>query len=197
MRLIQSTAGATRFDEFDFSREPGLQPAFGELRDGQFVEAGDSIVLIGGAGTGKSHFSNSFAEIAATAGKIVADAEVEHLFVRYLLVGGVVPKEIIDEDLAADRARLMVADLVVFNPMERLGNNNPLSDWLFELMLDRIDNEKSCIITATPDDIWSPLGRMHSPVGDLLARPNVRLFTLNAPSYRLYLEERHRHVIWG
>jgi hypothetical protein len=124
------------------------------------------------------------------------DAAVENVSMRYLpWIRKIGLKDILTWELADDRAKLMAADLVVFNPMERIGRDNGYSEWLWELISERIGGHKSCIIAASPYREWSEAERQYSPVVDLLGLPNVRTFKLDGPSYRLLLE-LEAPIVW-
>lgn len=95
------------FDTFDFARAPSLDGSFQELRNGQYLKDGETIVILGGHGTGKTHLSDALAEEANFSGHTVVNAGTELLMMCY--GGPDVPKHKIASEQSEWRAQEAVS----------------------------------------------------------------------------------------
>jgi DNA replication protein DnaC len=171
----------TTLEGFDFSANSKLPAA--QIRDLaalRWLQAGESIILYGAVGVGKTHVAQAMGHLAIRAG-----AEVRfHKTSRILsdLAGGHADRTF-DKRLAAH----VKADLLILDDFAMREFTPGQADDLYELISQRITEGRSIALTANraPQD-WYPL--FPNPVVaesllDRLINTSHQVF-MNGPSYR-------------
>ncbi|MFE0063484.1 AFG1/ZapE family ATPase [Streptomyces sp. NPDC059003] len=171
----------TTLEGFDFAASPKLPAA--QIRDLaalRWLQAGESIILYGAVGVGKTHVAQAMGHLAIRAG-----AEVRFHKTRRILadLAGGHADHTFDKCLAAH----VKADLLILDDFAMREFTPRQADDLYELISQRIAEGRSIAITANraPQD-WYPL--FPNPVVaesllDRMINTSHQVF-MNGPSYR-------------
>jgi DNA replication protein DnaC len=174
------------WNNFDFGIA-GLDQSFPDLVDGRYIDSGRTIILIGTAGTGKTHLCEALAKQAHCGGKSVLHMPIEELSID------MISSDELPANYANMHADFVNAELVVFNPMESILKDSACK-WLCDVIEERISRKKANVIAASiPLEEWvNLLGNQTLRARELLlTSPSVMRFSLNCESYRLRYRRTH------
>jgi DNA replication protein DnaC len=175
-------------DQFDFTAQPSLKRnLILELARCEFIDRHESVILLGGTGTGKTHIAIGLAAAACQRGKKVRFFKVSELLTQLL--------EAREERLLGRlRGQLGRQDVLVLDEFGYV----PASQVGAELLFDIISNayEKTSVIVTTnlPFERWTEVLGSERLVAATLDRLTHHCHVLEATgeSYRLK-EARRRH----
>src|SRR5256885_1113231 len=171
----------TTLEGFDFSANPKLPAA--QIRDLaalRWLQAGESLILYGAVGVGKTHVAQAMGHLAIRAGAEVRFHKTSRILAD--LAGGHVDRTF-DKRLTSH----VKADLLILDDFAMREFTAAQADYLYELISQRVAEGRSTAITANraPQD-WYPL--FPNPVVaesllDRLINTSNQVF-MNGPSYR-------------
>ena len=171
----------TTLEGFDFSANPKLPAA--QIRDLaalRWLQAGESLILYGAVGVGKTHVAQAMGHLAIRAGAEVRFHKTSRILAD--LAGGHVDRTF-DKRLTSH----VKADLLILDDFAMREFTAAQADYLYELISQRVAEGRSTAITANraPQD-WYPL--FPNPVVaesllDRLINTSHQVF-MNGPSYR-------------
>jgi DNA replication protein DnaC len=167
-------------DEFDFTANPALPVAtLRQLADGAYLERAEPIVLIGDAGTGKTHLATGLcvaacrqkkrARFVTAAGLVNELVEAQHhnLLSRVLQRWG--------------RYELIVLDEVGYVPFAQLG-----AELVFQIISERVEKASFIITTNLPFSEWTqvfPSARLCKALLDRIT-DRAHIIDTGSESYR-------------
>ena len=153
-----------------------------ELVSGKFVREGDDALLIGSAGTGKSHIAKTVAHAAIQTGYKVVYREA-HAFFENLFEATQLKRRKKLTKLFSETDLLVIDDLFLRKTVPEQA-----ADDLLEIILNRYSSRKSSLITSNrPLDDWGKLLRDNAASSAILDRLLHRghLLKFEGKSYRL------------
>jgi DNA replication protein DnaC len=180
LRRARFDAPAT-LEEFDFHASPKLPAA--QIRDLaalRWLHAGESVVLYGPVGVGKSHIAQALGHLAIRHGAGVRFAATSRILAD--LAGGHA-----DRTWPRRLAELTRPDLLILDDFAMRELTASQADDLYELVSDRTRAHRSLILTSNRSPVdWYPL--FPNPVVaesllDRLINSSHQVF-MNGPSYR-------------
>jgi DNA replication protein DnaC len=186
IKVTLTDAFKEAWNNFDFGIA-GLDQSFPDLVDGRYIDSGRTIILIGTAGTGKTHLCEALAKQAHCGGKSVLHMPIEELSID------MISSDELPANYANMHADFVNAELVVFNPMESILKDSACK-WLCDVIEERISRKKANVIAASiPLEEWvNLLGNQTLRARELLlTSPSVMRFSLNCESYRLRYRRTH------
>jgi DNA replication protein DnaC len=168
-------------DQFDFSYRPELKKQV-ILRyvDDSFITAGESLVLVGPAGLGKTHLS------VAIGLKMVQRGYV----VRFITVQALLNQVLARRDLEA-RQRvlkpLLTCDLLILDELGYLSHPVDVGPLLYEVIAGRYEHKATIITSNKSLSDWSRVLHDSSLAAALIDRlmHHGEVFYLKGESYRL------------
>ena len=174
-------------DTFDFAAQPSInEPLVRQLTAGEYLDRRENVLLVGNAGTGKTHLATALGFAACTQGQRV----------RFFTVTGLVThllerrEERQLERLLAqlDRHHLLVLDELGYVPFSKAG-----AELLFEIVSRAYEQTSLVVTTNLPFEQWTEVLGSERLTGALLDRLTHRVHILeaNGESYRLR-ESRRR-----
>lgn len=160
-------------DELDLSRFEHLDAAFlHQLATCDFVTNHQNIVMIGNAGTGKSHLSIALGLKACMAG----------MNVRFYTAANL-SNELVEAQeykrLMKLEKQLMKADLLIIDEMSYLTFNRHQSELLFKVVSDRAEKQSVIISTNLKFSDWTTIFENPIMVSALIDRLTFRSHVLN------------------
>lgn len=168
-------------DDFDFTAQPSLNRALIlELARGEFIERRESVILLGGPGTGKTHVAIGLAAAACRRGKKTRFYRVTELVTQLLEAR---------EERALGRLRsqlgrleLLVLDEFGYGPASQTG-----AELLFDVISTAYEKTSVLVTTNLPFERWTEVLVNERLVGATLDRLTHRCHILEATgeSYRL------------
>lgn len=168
-------------DEFDFTAQPSLNRALIlELARGEYIARRESIILLGGPGTGKSHVATGLAARACQQGKRVRFYRVTELVTQLL--------EAREERVLArlqgqlGRLEVLVLDEFGYVPASQSG-----AELLFDVISTAYEKTSMIVTTNLPFERWTEVLGNERLVAATLDRLTHRCHLLEATgqSYRL------------
>jgi DNA replication protein DnaC len=193
-RACQRRLKAARFpqlkslDEFDFTAQPSLKRALIlELARCEYIDRRESIILLGGPGTGKTHVAIGLAAAACQRGKKVRFFRVSELLTQMLEAR----EERVLGRLRSQLARLelLVLDEFGYVPASQVG-----AELLFDVVSTAYERTSVVVTTNLPFERWTEVLGSERLVGATLDRLTHRCHILEATgeSYRLKEARRRR-----
>ena len=177
-------------DEFDFTAQPSLKRALVlELARCEFIDRRESVILLGGPGTGKTHVAIGLAAAACQRGKRVRFFRVTELLTQLLEAR---------EERALGRLRgqlarleLLVLDEFGYVPASQVG-----AELLFDVISTAYEKTSVIVTTNLPFERWTEVLGSERLVGATLDRLTHRCHVLEATgeSYRLREARRRRQA---
>ncbi len=130
-----------RLDEFRFEDNPTINRAtIASLAEGRWIEARESVILIGESGTGKTHLASALALCACSQGRRV----------RFTTLAGLA-NELIEaqseQHLARAIGRWGRYELIVLDELGYLALPEGAAELVFQVISER--NERGALITTT------------------------------------------------
>jgi DNA replication protein DnaC len=169
--------------EFDWSFNPKLpKKEIYELVTGKFVREGNDALLIGSAGTGKSHVAKTVAHAAIQTGYKVVYREA-HTFFEDLFEASQLKRRKKVTKLFSETDLLIIDDLFLRKTVPEQA-----ADDLLDIVLTRYSTRKSILITSNrPLEDWGKLLRDNAASSAILDRLLHRgnLLKFEGRSYRL------------
>jgi DNA replication protein DnaC len=180
-------------DEFDFTAQPSLKRALVlELARCEYIDRRESVILLGGPGTGKTHVAIGLAAAACQRGKKVRFFRVTELMTQLLEAR---------EERALGRLRgqlarleLLVLDEFGYVPASQVG-----AELLFDVISTAYEKTSVIVTTNLPFERWTEVLGNERLVGATLDRLTHRCHLLEATgeSYRLKEAQRRRQASAG
>jgi DNA replication protein DnaC len=176
--------------EFDFAAQPSLNRGLIlELSRCEFIDRRESVILLGGPGTGKTHVAVGLAAAACQRGKRVRFFRVTELLTQLL--------EAREERLLGrlrsqlGRLELLVLDEFGYVPASQVG-----AELLFDVISTSYERTSVIVTTNLPFDRWTEVLGGERLVGATLDRLTHRCHLLEATgeSYRLKEARRRRQA---
>jgi DNA replication protein DnaC len=175
-------------DEFDFTAQPSLKRALVlELARCEFIERRESVILLGGPGTGKTHVAIGLAAAACQRGKKVRFFRVSALLTQLLEAR---------EERALGRLRQQLArlELLVLDEFGYVPASQVAAELLFDVISTAYEQTSVIVTTNLPFERWTEVLGSERLVGATLDRLTHRCHVLEATgeSYRLREARRRR-----
>ncbi|HQN17926.1 MAG TPA: IS21-like element helper ATPase IstB [Syntrophobacteraceae bacterium] len=169
--------------EFDWGFNPKLpKKEIYELVTGKFIRDGDDALLIGSAGTGKSHIAKTVAHAAIQTGYRVVYREA-HSFFADLFEATQLKRRKRTTKVFSQTDLLIIDDLFLRKTVPEQA-----ADDLLDIILNRYSSRKSSLITSNrPLEDWGKLLRDNAASSAILDRLLHRghLLKFEGKSYRL------------
>ena len=186
-RACQRRLKAARFpqpkslDDFDFTAQPSLNRALVlELARGEYIARRESVILVGGPGTGKTHVAIGLAACACARGKRARFFRVTELITQLLEAR----EERVLSRLQAQLARL---DLLVLDEFGYVPASQTGAELLFDVISMAYEKASVIVTTNLPFERWTEVLGSERLVAATLDRLTHRCHILEATgqSYRL------------
>jgi len=177
-------------DEFDFTAQPSLNRALiVELSRCEFINRRESVILLGGPGTGKTHVAIGLAAAACQRGK-----KVRFVRVTELLTQLVEARE--ERVLGRLRGQLTRLDLLVLDEFGYVPASQVGAELLFDVISTSYERTSVMVTTNLPFERWTEVLGNERLVGATLDRLTHRCHLLEATgeSYRLKQARRRRQA---
>src|SRR5262245_33552780 len=192
-RACQRRLKAARFpqvkslDEFDFRAQPSLpRPLVLELARGEYIARRESVILLGGPGTGKTHVAIGLAARACQQGKKARFYRVTELITHLLEARQ-------ERVLARLQGQLGRLDLLVLDEFGYVPASQTGAELLFDVISMAYEKTSVIVTTNLPFERWTEVRGNERRVAAALDRLTHRCHLLEATgeSYRLK-EEKQR-----
>ena len=177
-------------DDFDFTAQPSLNRALVlELARGEFHERRESVILLGGPGTGKTHVAIGLAAAACRRGQKVRFFRVTELLTHLLEA-----RE--ERVLGRLRSQLARLDLLVLDEFGYVPASQTGAELLFDILSTSYEKTSVIVTTNLPFERWTEVLGNERLVGATLDRLTHRCHLLEATgeSYRLKEARRRRQA---
>jgi DNA replication protein DnaC len=188
-RLKAARLGQTKsLDDFDFVAQPSLnRPLILELARCEFISRRESVILLGGPGTGKTHVAVGLAVAACQRGKKVRFFRVSELMTQL-----VEARE--ERVLGRLRTQLGRLDLLVLDEFGYVPASQVGAELLFDVISTAYEKTSMIVTTNLPFERWTEVMGSERLVGATLDRLTHRCHILEATgeSYRLREARRRK-----
>jgi len=177
-------------DEFDFTAQPSLNRALiVELSRCEFIDRRETVLLLGGPGTGKTHVALGLAAAACQRGKRVRFFRVTELLTQLLEA-----RE--ERVLGRLRGQLARLDLLVLDEFGYVPASQVGAELLFDIISTSYERTSVIVTTNLPFERWTEVLGNERLVGATLDRLTHRCHVLEATgeSYRLKEARRQRQA---
>src|SRR6516162_9551649 len=177
-------------DTFDFTAQPSLNRALiVELARCAFIDRRESVILLGGPGTGKTHVAIGLAAAACQRGKKVRFFRVTELLTQLLEA-----RE--ERVLGRLRGQLARLDLLVLDEFGYVPASQVGAELLFDVISTSYEKTSVIVTTNLPFERWTEVLGSERLVGATLDRLTHRCHLLEATgeSYRLKEARRRRQA---
>ena len=174
------------FDSFDFSVIPSLdKQKVLQLSQGEYLNQRENVILVGDAGTGKTHIALSLGISACRQGKKVAFYSTSALINAFL-------EARTDFKLSRLQKRLLKVDLVICDELGYVPFSPEGAQLLFGFFSDRYERGSVLITTNLPFGSWTEIFGDDRLTGALLDRLTHRCHILQfqGESYRFKESQR-------
>jgi DNA replication protein DnaC len=178
-------------DEFDFTAQPSLnRPLILELARCEYLERRESVILLGGPGTGKTHVATGLAAAACQRGKRVRFYRVTELLTQLLEAR---------EERALGRLRGQLArlDLLVLDEFGYVPASQVGAELLFDVISMSYEKTSVIVTTNLPFERWTEVLGSERLVGATLDRLTHRCHLLEATGESYRLREARRRQASG
>jgi DNA replication protein DnaC len=175
-------------DNFDFTTQPSVnKPLITELTRCAYVEQRENILLVGNAGTGKTHLATALAVEACGRGKRVRFWRVTELITQLMEA-----RE--ERSLARMKAQLAKLDLLVLDELGYVPASKLGAELLFDVISTAYERTSVIITTNLPFERWVEVLGCERLTGAALDRLTHRchIIECNGDSYRLKDAKRRR-----
>jgi DNA replication protein DnaC len=177
-------------DDFDFTAQPSLKRALiVELSRCEFIDHRESVILLGGPGTGKTHVAIGLAAAACQRGKKVRFVRVTELLTQLLEA-----RE--ERILGRLRGQLARLDLLVLDEFGYVPASQVGAELLFDVISTSYERTSVIVTTNLPFERWTEVLGNERLVAATLDRLTHRCHVLEATgeSYRLKEARRRRQT---
>ena len=177
-------------DDFDFTAQPSLNRALiVELSRCEFIDRRESVLLLGGPGTGKTHVAIGLATAACQRGKKVRFFRVTELLTQLLEA-----RE--ERVLGRLRSQLARLDLLVLDEFGYVPASQVGAELLFDVISTSYERTGVIVTTNLPFERWTEVLGNERLVAATLDRLTHRCHLLEATgeSYRLKEARRRRQA---
>jgi DNA replication protein DnaC len=168
-------------DDFDFTAQPSLNRALVlELARGEFIDRRESVILLGGPGTGKTHVAIGLAASACQRGKKARFFRVTELMTQLLEA-----RE--ERVLGRMRSQLARLELLVLDELGYVPGSQSGAELLFDVISTAYERTSVIVTTNLPFERWTEVLGNERLVAATLDRLTHRCHILEATgeSYRL------------
>ena len=173
-------------DEFEFSEQPSLNKALIlELARCEYIQKRESVILMGGPGTGKTHVATALAAIACQCGK-----KVRFVRVSELLTGLLEARE--EKVLGRLRGQLARLDLLVLDEFGYVPASQTGAELLFDVISTAYEKTSLIVTTNLPFQRWTEVLGHERLVAATLDRLTHRCHLLEATGESYRLKEARR-----
>ena len=195
-RAYQRRLKAARFpqlksiDEFDFTAQPSLKRALVlELARCEYIDRRESVILLGGPGTGKTHVAIGLAAAACQRGYKARFYRVSELLTQLLEA-----RE--ERALGRLRSQLGRLELLVLDELGYVPASQAGAELLFDVISTAYEKTSVIVTTNLPFERWTEVLGNERLVGATLDRLTHRCHLLEATgeSYRLKEARRRRQA---
>jgi len=173
-------------DDFDFTAQPSLNRALVvELSRCEFIDRRETVILLGGPGTGKTHVAIGLAAAACQRGKKVRFFRVTELLTQLLETR---------EERALGRLRGQLArlDLLVLDEFGYVPASQVGAELLFDVLSTCYERTSVIVTTNLPFERWTEVLGNERLVGATLDRLTHRCHLLEATGESYRLKEARR-----
>src|SRR5437588_3610367 len=175
-------------DDFDFTAQPSLNRALiVELSRCEFIERRESVILLGGPGTGKTHVAIGLAAAACQRGKKVRFFRVTELLTQLLEA-----RE--ERALSRLRAQLARLDLLVLDEFGYVPASQVGAELLFDVLSTAYEKTSVVVTTNLPFERWTEVLGHERRVAATLDRLTHRCHILEATGESYRLKEARRQA---
>jgi DNA replication protein DnaC len=178
-------------DQFDFTAQPSLNRALIlELARCEFIDRRESVILLGGPGTGKTHVATGLAAAACQRGKKVRFFKVTELVTQLLEA-----RE--ERVLGRLRGQLARLDLLVLDEFGYVPTSQVGAELLFDVISTSYEKTSVIVTTNLPFERWTEVLVNERLVGATLDRLTHRCHMLEATGESYRLKEARRRQQGG
>ena len=174
--------------EFDFAAQPSInQGMVLELMKCEFLQRKENVLLIGTAGTGKTHLATALAIEACGHGKRVRFARVTELVTQLLEA-----RE--ERQLTRARSQLGKLDLLILDELGYVPASKAGAELLFDVISTAYERTSLIVTTNLPFEQWTEVLDNERLTGAVLDRLTHRchIIETGGESYRLKDARRRR-----
>jgi DNA replication protein DnaC len=173
-------------DDFDFMAQPSLNRALiVELSRCEFIDRRESVILLGGPGTGKTHVAIGLATAACQRGKKVRFFRVTELLTQLLEA-----RE--ERVLGRLRSQLTRLDLLVLDEFGYVPASQVGAELLFDVISTSYERTSVILTTNLPFERWTEVLGHERLVAATLDRLTHRCHLLEATGESYRLKEARR-----
>jgi DNA replication protein DnaC len=168
-------------ESFDFKVQPSInQPLVRELLQGDYITKKENVLLVGNAGTGKTHLATALGFAACSQGKRVRFYTTTGLVTQLLEAREERTLQRLLKQL--DRQDLILLDELGYVPFSKAG-----AELLFDVVSRAYERTSLIVTTNLPFEQWTEVLGSERLTGALLDRLTHRVHILeaNGASYRL------------
>jgi len=168
-------------ESFDFKVQPSInEPLVRELLRGEYIAKKENVLLVGNAGTGKTHLSTALGFAACSQGKRVRFYTTTGLVTQLLEAREERAVQRLQKQL--DRQDLILLDELGYVPFSKAG-----AELLFDVVSRAYERTSLIVTTNLPFEQWTEVLGSERLTGALLDRLTHRVHILeaNGTSYRL------------
>ena len=173
-------------DEFDFAAQPSLNRSLIlELARGEFIDRRESVILLGGPGTGKTHVAVGLAVAACHHGRRVRFYRVTELLTQLLEAR---------EERGPGRLRTQLArlDLLILDEFGCVPASQVGAELLFDILSTAYERTSVIVTTNLPFERWTEVLGSERLVAATLDRLTHRCHVLEATGESYRLKEARR-----
>jgi len=175
-------------DTFDFKARPSVnKPMITELVRGEYIDKRENVLLVGNAGTGKTHLATALGIEACGRGRKVRFWRVTELITQLMEVREQRVLTRMKGQLA--KLDLLILDELGYVPASKLG-----AELLFDVISTAYERTSVIVTTNLPFERWSEVLGCERLTGAALDRLTHRchIIECNGDSYRLRDARRRR-----
>ncbi len=177
-------------DNFDFTAQPSVnRPLITELARCAYIDNRENILLVGNAGTGKTHLATALAVEACGRGKRVRFWRVTELITQLMEA-----RE--ERSLARMKGQLAKLDLLVLDELGYVPASKLGAELLFDVIGTAYERTSIIVTTNLPFERWVEVLGCERLTGAALDRLTHRchIIECNGDSYRLKDAKRRRRT---
>jgi DNA replication protein DnaC len=168
-------------ESFDFKVQPSInEPLVRELLQGEYMAKKENVLLVGNAGTGKTHLATALGFAACSQGRRVRFYTTTGLVTQLLEAREERTVQRLQKQL--DRLDLILLDELGYVPFSKAG-----AELLFDVVSRAYERTSLVVTTNLPFEQWTEVLGSERLTGALLDRLTHRVHILeaNGTSYRL------------